>query len=62
MRRIESSEGICRYCRRPLLDKANIRCDSCDRAFQDGSDLGKEEIKDEIRRAIRFFMNLVKER
>ena len=54
-------QGLCRYCGKALKDKVNIRCDGCDKAFQDGIKLGEEEIKDKIREAIRLFINLAKD-
>jgi primosomal protein N' len=50
--------GQCKYCGAEI-DKACIRCSSCDYAWQDGREAGKEEIKSKLREIYNVFKNFV---
>jgi len=52
-------KGKCKYCGEVLPDVANIRCDNCDRAWQEGREHGIASIKEDIGRALRFLKSLI---
>lgn len=52
-------KGKCKYCNKVLADITNIRCDNCDEAWHEGMEAGKDEVKDDIRRALQFLKSLM---
>ena len=51
-------KGKCKYCGKELPDIANIRCDQCNKAFNDGMKLGSEILQEKIKMAVKLFMNI----
>ena len=49
----------CKYCKVALLDRANIRCDSCDAAWRDGFGQGESEILEKIQKTTRHLLNFL---
>lgn len=52
---MNQEKGKCRFCRK-IIDQANIRCDKCDLVWQDGLELGKQEIKREVSEKIKSLL------
>ena len=50
-------KGKCKYCGVELPDIANIRCDKCNRAFQEGMDLGNEMLKEDVGNAVKLLLS-----
>ena len=42
---MSQKKGKCKYCGVKLEDETNIRCTSCDNAWQEGATFGKQEVK-----------------
>ena len=43
------TKGKCLYCGDPLPDKANIRCDFCDNAWQAGLVQGEKQLREKMK-------------
>jgi primosomal protein N' len=50
--------GKCRYCGAKLSDKSNIRCTTCDNAWQEGAYFGRTEVKEKLREIFNALKNL----
>ncbi len=53
-------KGKCKYCK-VEINKSNIRCDSCNRTWNDGFGEGKVYIKIELKKAYNDIVNLIGE-
>jgi len=52
------SKGKCKFCGIELPDKGNIRCDTCNTAWEDGARFGEESIRTKVGEILRALNNL----
>ena len=52
------SKGKCKFCGIELPDKGNIRCDTCNTAWEDGAKYGEDKIRTLLAEMFRHFKNL----
>ena len=52
------SKGKCKFCGIELPDKGNIRCDTCNTAWEDGAKYGEEKIRTLLAEMFRHLKNL----
>ena len=52
-------DGKCRYCGAKLADKSNIRCTTCDNAWQEGAYFGRTEIREKLHEIVKTVQNLM---
>jgi hypothetical protein len=53
-------KGQCEFCGKELLDKANIRCDNCDRIWNDGVEFGKIQAEGTMAESLNVIFSVYK--